>query len=127
MSTTAINLALTTQSNAAAAQAQIAADQAHTERCLIEMGQYQPKLATTAQMQSYAACVHQVHPEPISADAAISIKVAIIIVIVCMLAGNVQGWREEGDMMGSFMFGVMGAVVGCCMCVVLLGIAFVIS
>lgn len=85
MSVTAANTAIST---AAATQANIAAHQAHVERCTIELAAYSPKTATVAQMQSYAGCVNFMHP---STESASAMKFVVGVLLLAMIIGAIFG------------------------------------
>lgn len=97
-----------------AATAAIEEDRAHQERCKAELAAYQPGTASVAQMQSYAECVHKLHP---SEESTAMYKVCIMTVLVCAVIGAIVGsLRSYGepvmDAIGGGLAGVMVAVVG---------------
>lgn len=90
----------------AAAQAELAAERA---RCYGVLDRYDAKTATVVQARDYAHCVYNIHGdgEPLSAWAAVLIKVAIVVGILSMIVGAIWGWREDGPMIaaaGALMF-----------------------
>lgn len=92
-----------------AAQSAANAEQAHTERCKIELLTYQPKGATVAQMQSYAACVQRVHPTD---DSTLALKVCVGVVLVCAAVGAAHGLLKYGDAGEALAGGCLGAAAG---------------
>lgn len=122
-------VAATTAATAAAIQAQRAADEARTARCLIEMGNYDARHATVPQMQSYAACVRHVHPDNLSPDAVIAVKLAIVIVLVCVVIGAVSGATSYagGRLEVVMMHALGGFLIGCVLDGFILALMFLFS
>lgn len=116
---TAVNASLTAQS---AAQASAARD----ERCKVELVQYDPKHATVAEMQSYAACVQRIHPV---AEDVMGLKALVATLLICALIGAVIGAiREQYDrLLGAVMGAFAGASVMCLLALAGLAVVFVFS
>lgn len=125
MPNTAINIALTSQAQAAAAQAQQAADEAHRERCKIELGKYTPQGATVSEMRSYSKCVDLLYPEPMTQSELLTAKACVLTILVCALIGAVLMHINDGyDWMSAFFGGIFGAFGGALMLAVVAGVAF---
>lgn len=129
MPTTAINMAMTAQSQAAAAQAQQAADDAHRERCKIELASFKPQGASTVQMQSYASCVNFVYPKPSTPGEEVATTILVALLLLGFFIGAVVGFIRAYD--DKIISAVFGGFFGTCLAALGLllfcGVAFVIS
>ena len=115
---------------AAAASASASAARAKKATCNIKVDSFDSYKATIQEKKEYADCVKYLHPDPMSSDTAIVIKVAIIFVIGCTIFGFLRGaWKDGFE--GSMVFGLRG--LSCSALFVLLaflaviGIQFVFS
>lgn len=107
--TTATNIAITSMNANFAAQAQQAANEAHRERCKIEIREYDAQTASVGQMQSYASCVEFVYPT-YTAEDAIAWKFVVAALLLCTIVGAVIG--AVRDSLGVLYGFLMGAVAG---------------
>ena len=91
------------------------AEAAKTLACKGYVRGFQNDTATVAEMHQYAGCITRLYPaESMSADAAIGLKVAIVLMILSMPFGAWKGARDFG--FGGWDWGgfVVGVLVAPC-------------
>lgn len=99
---------------AAAAQSAAAAAAANAARvtaCMKFVQGYAHDTASVSQMREYAGCIDTLYPSAMDADSALALKVAIVVVFVCLVIGAVRGFDSYSYSSASFSDRVMGAVV----------------
>jgi len=103
------NVAAVAISSAALAQS----NSAETQACRAVIKSYKAETATVVEMQNYAKCVRKVHPNDLSGEALIIVKVAIVLVLIGAIVGTWKGWVDD-KWLGAGMGFFFGAVVVVC-------------
>ena len=109
---TAVGVSMMASANANAAAANARAEEAIRIACASSMPSYRHEGATVESMQAYAQCVRRVHPEQMNADAVLSMKVLIILLMIGTVIGALIGMRDKSDT--PVMMGFMGGMIGFC-------------
>lgn len=87
------------------------AGQAKTIACNVLAQGYQHSTATVAQQQQYAACVERMYPESISPEAAMALKVLIVLLIVSVPFGAWRAHRDAGDWTDAAMAALIAPLI----------------
>jgi hypothetical protein len=115
MPATSIAIMASTQSSIASANAARAEAEAHTARCIADVGSYNQATADVARSQSYAECVLYLHPSTTRSEILgikIGIAVLLVMLVIGIAIGAIKGRRDyiTGPWIGAF-FG--GCLAGC--------------
>ncbi|OXI24346.1 hypothetical protein [Burkholderia sp. AU15512] len=115
MPATSIAIMASMQSSIAAANAARAEAEAHTARCIADVGSYNQATADVARSQSYAECVLYLHPATTPSEM-LAMKIGIAILLAMLVIGIAIGVHKgrrdycTGPWIGAF-FG--GCLAGC--------------
>ena len=118
MSTTATTIAITSAANAQAMAANVEAQEALRKACTIYVRGYEHDRATVSEMREYAGCIERLHPVPITEEALVLAKFAMVVILGAIAAGVVWEYRERTlnyGWFGTVLWGsLVGLVVGVC-------------
>lgn len=108
------------------------ASQAKTAACKALVRDYEHNTATVDQQQEYAGCIGHLHPDAIGPDAAIALKVLIVLMVASIPVGAWRGYRSAyGDIaeagIAAFLYPAAIGAAAICVFFLVLGIRFVFS
>lgn len=118
------SVAITAMNASFAAQAQTAADEAHRDRCKIEIGQFNAQTPTVPAMQSYASCVDFVYPTETHSEH-MAMRIGVGVTLLLIIVGFIVGWKSEGDWTDAVALAFGGLMVGLVGFLLFLALAFV--
>lgn len=82
-----------------------------SELCGYVLNKYTPNTATVAEMKQYAECVDLKHPDNLSADYVIALKVIFLIAVISFFVGIIKEYKKGyNDIVMNIMYGFLCAI-----------------